>query len=166
MRMRAVKFTYYYNYSSIPWIEAHRQLNRTPKKRPDRGRAKRVSALRVRVDRAKSDPHADQNVVSRKKSVRIGGARSAFQQYEYAYIARKVVRIRTKMSCRPKKISGSGAREARFSTTSTRRSCEQRSAYGPKCRVQRKKYPDRERAKRVSALRVRVDRAKSVPHPD
>src|SRR6056300_178959 len=70
------------------------------------------------------------------------------------------------MSCRPKKISGSGAREARLSTTSTRRSRQKRSACGPKCRVQRKKCPDRGRAKRVAALRVRVDRAKSDPHAD
>ena len=51
---------------------------------PDRGRAKRVSGLRVSVDRAKSGPHPDQNVVSAEKSIRIGGARSAFQHYEYA----------------------------------------------------------------------------------
>src|SRR6056300_1704328 len=144
------------DYSSIPWIEAHRPLNRPAKKisgsgarearfsttstrrsrekrsaygpkcrvgrkkYPDRERAKRVSAVRVRVDRAKSGPHPDQNVVSAEKNIRIGGARSAFQQYEYAYIARKVVRIRTKMSCRQKKISGTWAREARLSTTSKR----------------------------------------------
>ena len=42
------------------------------------------------------------------------------------------------------------AREARMSTTSTRRrSREKRSACGPKCRVQRNLCPDRERAKRV-----------------
>ena len=63
-------------------------------------------------------------------------------------------------------MSGSGAREARCSTTSTRRSRQKRSACGPKCRVQRKKCPDRGRAKRVAALRVRVDHAKSGPHPD
>ena len=70
------------------------------------------------------------------------------------------------MSCAGKKVSGSGAREARCSTTSTRRSRQKRSACGPKCRVQEKKCPDRGRAKRVAALRVRVDRAKSGSHPD
>ena len=98
--------------------------------------------------------------------VRIGGARSAFQHYEYAYIAPKAIRMRTKMSRAPRKVSGSGAREARCSTTSTRRSRQKRSACGPKCRVQEEKCPDRGRAKRVAALRVRVDRAKSGSHPD
>src|SRR6056300_641525 len=74
--------------------------------------------------------------------------------------------MRTKMSRAPRKVSGSGAREARFSSTSTRTSREKWSASGPKCRVGRKKYPDRGRAKRVSAVRVRVHRAKSGPHPD
>jgi len=63
-------------------------------------------------------------------------------------------------------VSGSGAREARCSTTSTRRSRQKRSACGPKCRVRREKCPDRGRAKRVAALRVRVDHAKSCSHPD
>ena len=64
------------------------------------------------------------------------------------------------------KASGSGAREARCSSTSTRRSRQKRSACGPKCRVRREKCPDRGRAKRVAALRVRVDHAKSCSHPD
>ena len=34
--------------------------------------------------RAKSGPHADQNVACAEKSVRIVSARSAFQHYEYA----------------------------------------------------------------------------------
>src|SRR5210317_1232736 len=74
--------------------------------------------------------------------------------------------MRTKMSRAPRKVSGSGAREARCSTTSTRRSRQKRSACGPKCRVRREKCPDQGRAKRVAALRVRVDRAKSDPHAD
>ena len=74
--------------------------------------------------------------------------------------------MRTKMSRAPRKVSGSGAREARCSTTSTRRSRQKRSACGPKCRVRREKCPDRGRAKRVAARQVRVDRAKSGSHPD